>query len=152
MYKPVKATVGAIVESNGKILLERRSIEPFAGMWCIPGGHIEFGEPVEDAMKREVREETGLEVTRFRFLNYYTEYFADLEWHAVALVFVCSVDGSQAAQEEEVSELAWFTPARALELELAFEHRQVIRDFADATETGAGATETGAGGSDPDVR
>jgi 8-oxo-dGTP diphosphatase len=136
MYKPVKATVGAVVESGGRLLLERRSIDPFKGMWCIPGGHIEFGEPVVEAMTREVREETGLSVTSHRFLNYYTEYFADLDWHAVALVFVCSVEGTPAAEEGEVAELEWFTPAEALDLDLAFEHRKVIRDYRAASDVG----------------
>ncbi len=130
MYKPVKATVGAVCEHGGTVLLERRSNDPFNGYWCIPGGHIEFGEPVEDALRREVQEETGLRVTSLRFLNYYTEYFAQLEWHAVALVFVCSVEGTEAAQQGEVSQLQWFELKDALQLPLAFEHKRVLTDFA----------------------
>jgi ADP-ribose pyrophosphatase YjhB (NUDIX family) len=47
-------------------------------------------------------------------------------------VFACAVDGAEVAQEDEVSELGWFTPEEALELPLAFEHRKVISDFAAA--------------------
>jgi len=129
MYKPVKATVGAIITDDSRILLELRNIEPFKDHWCIPGGHIEFGEPVEDAIKREVREETGLEVTTLHFLDYFTEYFSELDWHAVALVFVARVDGSEQAQESEVRELRWVSPEEALEYKLAFNHRSVIEAY-----------------------
>lgn len=130
MYKPVKATVGAVVESRGKILLELRSIEPFKDSWCIPGGHIEFGEPVEDALVREVREETGLTVIDYHFLDYFTEYFPELEWHAVALIFVAHVEGREKAQESEVRELEWVSVEEALSYDLAFRHRTIIETFA----------------------
>ncbi len=129
MYKPVKATVGAVVESDGKILLELRNVEPFKGSWCIPGGHIEFGEPVEDALKREVLEETGLTVTEMHFLDFFMEYFPDLEWHAVALVFVAGITGTGKRQESEVDELRWVTPEEALDYDLAFRHREILEEY-----------------------
>jgi 8-oxo-dGTP diphosphatase len=129
MHKPVKATVGAVVQSYGKILLELRNLEPFKGSWCLPGGHIEFGEPVEDALVREVKEETGLSVTDMHFLDFFMEYFPDLDWHAVALVFVAEVEGTKKAQESEVDELRWVTPEEALEYDLAFRHREILEEY-----------------------
>jgi len=55
-------SVGAIIEKDGKILLTKRNVKPFKGAWVIPGGHIEQYEKAEDAVKREVREETGLNI------------------------------------------------------------------------------------------
>ncbi len=136
MHKPVKATVGAVVESYGKILVELRNIEPFRGSWCIPGGHIEFGEPVEDALVREVKEETGLSVTDMRFLDFFMEYFPDRDWHAVALVFVATVEGVKKAQESEVDELRWVAPDEALEYDLAFRHREIIEAYIAGQPTG----------------
>jgi 8-oxo-dGTP diphosphatase len=130
MYKPVKATVGAVVESRDTILLELRSIEPFKDTWCIPGGHIEFGEPVEEALVREVREETGLTVTGYRFLNYFMEYFPELDWHAVALAFVAQAEGTEEAQQSEVRELRWVPVEEALSYDLAFRHRAIIQAYA----------------------
>jgi 8-oxo-dGTP diphosphatase len=127
--KTVKATVGAIVTQGDTILLELRNHEPFYNHWCIPGGHIDFGETVESAVCREVAEETGLEVLEHTFFDYYTEYYPELAWHAVALVFVVEVQGELERQEKEVKQLRWFSPAEIRDLELAFEHGHVLRDY-----------------------
>jgi ADP-ribose pyrophosphatase YjhB (NUDIX family) len=54
--------VGAIVVRDGALLMVRRDKEPARGLWSVPGGHVEPGEYLQDAVRREVREETGLEV------------------------------------------------------------------------------------------
>lgn len=125
----IKATVGALIESDGKILLEKRNHEPFFGLWCIPGGHIDYGEPVEKALIREVREETGLQVINYSFFNYYTEYYDELNWHAVALIFVVYTTGTLKKQPEEVQELRWFTREELHPLSFAFEHKRIVEDF-----------------------
>jgi 8-oxo-dGTP diphosphatase len=57
------ACVGAVVRSGGKLLVIRRGRPPGAGLWSLPGGRVEPGESDEQALRREVREETGLEVS-----------------------------------------------------------------------------------------
>ncbi|HDQ13961.1 MAG TPA: NUDIX hydrolase [Sediminispirochaeta sp.] len=125
----VKTTVGALVESDGKLLLERRNHEPFYDHWCIPGGHIDFGETVEHALIREVREETGLQVINYSFFNYFTEYYPDLNWHAVALIFVVYTTGHLKQQQDEVKELRWFNRQEMHPLSFAFEHRRIVGSF-----------------------
>lgn len=53
----MKKTVGAIIEKNRRILLTKRNVEPFKGLWCLPGGHIEPGENAEDAFTGNVKKD-----------------------------------------------------------------------------------------------
>mgnify|MGYP006302584015 CR=1 FL=1 len=134
MRKCIKATVGAVVENEGRILLARRNHEPFYDHWCIPGGHIEYGEDVEEAMLRELHEETGISASagHARFFGYYTEYYPELEWHAVALIFIVHPDTSPeelTRQETEGKELHWYTPAEIVGLPMAFEHGRIVEDY-----------------------
>ena len=132
MRRCIKATVGAVVAHDGRILLARRNHEPFYNKWCIPGGHIEYGEQVEDAMRRELEEETGLTAAESSFFGYYTEYYPELEWHAVALIFTVKPEETAeglSRQEAEVKELSWFTPEEIKELPMAFEHGRIVSDY-----------------------
>lgn len=132
MHKIAKATVGAVIEGPKGVLLALRNHDPFRGRWCLPGGHIEFGEGVEEAVRWEIREETGLVITEHRFLGYFTEYFPELDWHAVALMFVVRVEGKEVRQESEVSELRWFTREELRDVDPAFNHRQALESYFSA--------------------
>lgn len=125
----VKATVGAIIERDNKILLTKRNHEPFKGHWCIPGGHIDFGEEPEQAIKREVKEETGLTVTDLKFFGHYSEIYKEINWHAVALVFICKTEGEVKIDPKEVKEYKWFDKKEALQQKLAFEHKKILEDY-----------------------
>ena len=119
----VKATVAAILTNADKtqILLTRRGIPPFKGFWCLPGGHIDRYEGVQDAIVREVKEETGLDFTP-RFYSFFDEIMPDHDNHAVVLVFEGVAFGSAAAQPGEVDEVRWFSPEEIENLSLAFQH------------------------------
>ena len=123
------ATVAAIIKNDeGKILLTRRNVEPFKGQWCLPGGHIDQFENARDAAVREVKEETGLDFDA-NFLNYSDEIIVELNWHAVVLVFVGKGAGELAAQEREVTDVAWFSLDEARSLSLAFVHNKILDEF-----------------------
>lgn len=126
--KTVKSTVGCIIEKDNKILLALRNNEPFKDYWCLPGGHIDFGEAPEEAVKREVKEETNLDV-RPKFLDYYNEFYEDYDWHAVVLIFYAKAEEEAKKDEKEVKEIGWFTEEQIFNLKLAFEHKKVLEDY-----------------------
>lgn len=126
--KNAKATVGCIIEKDGRILLTLRGIGPFKYHWCLPGGHIERYEKAIDAVRREVKEETGLEIEP-EFFDCYDEIYEDIKWHAVALIFVSQGFGETKKQEEEVKSIHWFGKEDIFKLPLAFEHKKVLEDY-----------------------
>ena len=128
-YQPVKATVGAIIEKDGKILLTKRNIEPFKDYWCLPGGHIEYFECAEDAITREVKEETGLEF-HGKFAGYIDEAMPEINWHAVFLIFKGTAAGTEKICEIEVQEMQWFDKQDVLKIKLAFKHLDAIKKYA----------------------
>ncbi len=128
-----KATVAAIItpadDHSNCILLTKRSVPPFLGQWCLPGGHIDDYETAEEAVVREVREETGLLFASPLFLHYFNEVFPEHRFHAVALAFYGKGIGSIELMEDEVEEIAWFPLDEALTLPLAFNHLHIIRTY-----------------------
>lgn len=122
-----KATTGAIIERDGKILLTKRNHEPFKGKWCCPGGHIEPNETAGDAIVREVKEETGLSF-KPEFFGYFNEIIPEINWHAVQLTFTGPTEGD-VVPNEEVSEWKWLPPEEALKEDLAFENSEIIKQW-----------------------
>jgi 8-oxo-dGTP diphosphatase len=127
-----EATAAAIVtrtdEDGIKVLLTRRSINPFKGQWCLPGGHIDSYERVKDAVIREVKEETGLAFDA-HFFAYFDEIIPERQIHAVVMVFHGPAMGELCASEAEVAEIGWFPLSEAVALPLAFTHNEVLETY-----------------------
>jgi 8-oxo-dGTP diphosphatase len=125
------ATAAAIItkqfHNETQILLTLRAIDPYKGQWCIPGGHIEENEPVKDAVIREVKEETGLQLEA-NFFSYFDEIIPP-DIHQVVLVFDGPVAGDITFDPEEVTEIRWFSMDQALELPLAFQHNEILKAY-----------------------
>ena len=83
--------VGAVVLDGGRLLLIERGTPPAMGQWTVPGGRVEPGERLRDAVRREVFEETGLQVTVGRMLGWVERI--DSSFHYVILDFECTLDG-----------------------------------------------------------
>jgi 8-oxo-dGTP diphosphatase len=131
-----KATVAAVVfPENGNretVLLTKRSVAPFNGSWCLPGGHIDDYEPAAEAVRREVLEETGLRFEPSGFIGWFDEIFPEHRFHAVVLAFSGAGCGNLRLQPEEVAEIAWFPLDSALSMTLAFNHNLVLKRYADS--------------------
>jgi 8-oxo-dGTP diphosphatase len=108
--KPVVG-VGAVILEGDKILLEQRKNEPSKGKWSIPGGLVELGERMEDAVAREVKEETGLEVNEPRLIdvvNYvsYGERGAVI-YHYVIVDYLVTVMRGKPKAASDAAALKW---------------------------------------------
>jgi colanic acid biosynthesis protein WcaH len=100
--------IEAMIMKNDSILLMRRSNPPARGEWWLPGGRLRKGESFEDALRREVKEETGLAIVPVHFIGVYNRVFP--ERHDVALVFLCKIEDESAGVllNDEHSEYQFF--------------------------------------------
>src|SRR4030042_4604844 len=114
-----------------KILLIKRNTVPFKDYWALPGGRMDPGENVEQTIVREVKEETGLEVTIVCKVGEYVEKGVkdDVEYEYYPTCFVVKpVGGEIKKQESEIQEIKIFSLNR-LPTPLAFEHAEMIKDY-----------------------
>jgi ADP-ribose pyrophosphatase YjhB (NUDIX family) len=108
------AGVGAVVlDANERILLVRRGQQPLMGEWSIPGGALELGERLEEGVRREVREETGLEVTPeeivavFDHISHADNDAERVRFHYVLVDYRCRVISGTLRSASDVTEARW---------------------------------------------
>jgi mutator protein MutT len=103
--------VGAVVVEEGRVLLVRRGREPLKGQWSLPGGLVETGESLEDAVRREVREETGLAIRPLGVLEIFERIMRDTEgkpeYHYVLIDYVCAVSGGELCAGDDAGQVEW---------------------------------------------
>jgi len=103
--------VGALIFEAEKVLLVERGKEPLQGFWSIPGGIVEAGEKLEEAIRREVLEETGLEVEALSIFEIFERIMPDAEgkpeYHYVLIDYLCRRAGGNLAAASDVSKVAW---------------------------------------------
>ena len=114
--------VGALIFSEGRILLVERGHEPLKDYWSLPGGCVETGELLQDAVLREVREETGLLVETVALLEVFERIMPDdegkPEYHYVLMDYVCRPAGGTLGAADDASRVAWFGPDEMAELKI----------------------------------
>jgi 8-oxo-dGTP diphosphatase len=125
-YANSKPTAGALVlDDERRVLLGRRRGEPFAGRWDIPGGFLEEGEHPVDGMRRELREETGLDVEPLEFLGVWMDQYGGDSTAEATLncYWTARRIGGEPEPADDVTELRWFAPDELPRPdELAFEN------------------------------
>jgi 8-oxo-dGTP diphosphatase len=122
--------VGALIFQDDQVLLVKRGREPGAGLWSIPGGMVDVGETVKEALAREIREETGLLVEVENLVEVFERILPDdqgrVRYHYVVLDYLCRVSGGRLAASSDAAD-AGFYPVQGLrKLHLLPETEQVI--------------------------
>ena len=110
---PSAAVAAFILNRTGKILIERRKKDPAKGMFDLPGGFVDVRETAENAIVREVMEETSLNVTDAKYLftqpNVYR--YSDFDVHTLDIFFLCTVeDETQMKAADDAAECMWMKP------------------------------------------
>jgi len=129
-YPRLMLTVDAVVfrqfDSKVEVLLIQRKHDPFAGMWALPGGFVDMEETVEQAVVRELEEETGLKVENLKQLFTFSEIGRDPRGRSVSVTFfgLAEKDNSSVKGGDDASDAQWFQIDQLPEL--AFDHIKAV--------------------------
>ena len=130
--------VGGVVIDQGRTVLIRRGTEPLLGEWSIPGGTIEVGETLEEAVRRELREETGLEVCVLELIELFDRIYPDQgsdaangkrkpRFHYVIADYLCGLVGGEPRAGSDVTDLAFAREEELGEFKLTEKATSVLK-------------------------
>lgn len=124
VYNNPIPTVDVIIELDKQIVLIKRKSKPYG--WAIPGGHVEYGESVEKAAVREIKEETSLDVELVKLLGVYSDPKRDPRGHRISTVFIAKGKGDPRASSD-AKDIGLFTKDNLPKL--AFDHKKILEDY-----------------------
>ena len=114
---------------DGHLLLAQRAVEPFKGYWDIPGGFLEAGEDPQDGARRELLEETGLEIRITGLLGIYIDSYGQDNYYTFNVCYIAEPLRGELRAMDDVAALKWFAMDE-LPTEFAFKHQnQVMKDL-----------------------
>jgi len=119
-------TVDAIIEFAEGIILIERSNPPFG--WALPGGFVDYGESLEDAVKREAKEETNMDLVEIRQFHTYSDPNRDPRFHTIGTVFIAKAKGNPKAGDDAQG-LKIVQYQDLMKLDYAFDHKKIIQDY-----------------------
>jgi 8-oxo-dGTP diphosphatase len=133
--------VDVIIQQESKILFAKRKKEPFKGYLGLPGGFVSVGERIEEAARREVKEETSLDIELTDILGVYSDPQRDPRGHIVSIVFVGQVPSNNNAKnkaiaQDDASEIEWIDLPIVGNKSLAFDHRNILSNYKKWKEPG----------------
>jgi O-acetyl-ADP-ribose deacetylase (regulator of RNase III)/ADP-ribose pyrophosphatase YjhB (NUDIX family) len=119
-------TVDAIIEINGGVVLIERSNPPFG--LALPGGFVDYGESLEDAVTREIKEETNLKISDLKQFHTYSEPDRDPRFHTIGTVFIAHAKGKPQAGDDAAG-LKIIKLSEIPKLNFAFDHKKILQDY-----------------------
>jgi 8-oxo-dGTP diphosphatase len=125
--------VSALLHRRGRLLLVRRASPPNAGRWALPGGLVELGEGLEEALAREMMEELGIRVRLDSILDASSSILLDsggkTRYHYVLICYAARPLDGAIALNRESSEFGWFEPRRAARMDVTEGTSRAIKKF-----------------------
>ena len=108
--KFVRVGVGVMIFRDGKVLMQKRKGAHGEGTWSFPGGHLEFGESIEECARRECYEEIGIKVRNFKIESFTNDIFEKEDKHYITIFVLCEVESGEPAVKEpdRIEEIGWF--------------------------------------------
>jgi 8-oxo-dGTP diphosphatase len=135
-YRNPTPTVDIVLQGDSKVLMIRRKKDPFKGQLALPGGFVNEGETVEEAMKREVLEETSFEIEPLDILGVYSDPKRDPRKHIMTVVFVGIIVGGSGKAGDDAASIKWVELAEVEKHQIAFDHAMILRDYRKWRESG----------------
>jgi len=124
-----RLTVDAVAVRGDRLLLVKRGKEPYEGRWALPGGFVDRGERLEEAVMRELEEETGATGRLLGLVGAYSRPDRDPRGHTISVVYAISVDDGDVKGNDDAAEAAWHDMAS--HPPLAFDHEEILSDYRD---------------------
>lgn len=119
-------TVDGVLIHRQSILLVQRKHEPYQGRWALPGGFVEYGERTEDAVVREVLEETGVRTKVRGLVGVYSDPIRDPRGHTVTVVYLLGLISGVLCAGDDAANVKFFKSNQLPEL--AFDHAAIVKD------------------------
>ena len=123
--------VGGVVIYNGRALLIRRGSPPLRGHWSIPGGTLDLGETIQEGIRRELKEETGIDVRVLELIEVFDRIFRDasgkVQFHFVIVDYLCEFAGGETRAGSDVTDTAWVREEELQKYSLTEAATRVVR-------------------------
>ena len=128
LNKMLHAADGILTRENGEIVLILRRGVTYTGYWALPGGTVDEGETIEEALIREMKEEVGVDVEPMDILGVFSDPERDPRGRVISTVFICNYKGNLEAGSDAGSVILC-TVEEALKKNLAFDHNFILQCY-----------------------
>jgi len=129
---PIPGIDAIIPNKKNQILLIKRKNNPFKNFLSLPGGFVNYGEKVEDALKREIKEEVSLNIEPLEILGVYSDPSRDPRGNIMSIVFIClMIDDLKDKSTNDLEEIYWINFKESDNYDLAFDHKIILQDYSN---------------------